>query len=530
MVIGVVIAAAATLAGLTARAQDTRSTAPAATAADAAGDWVELHRLRFVNQKDGAIQVSTDQGVTWRLLGRVSAPATTVAEGYLAANYADPGTVSATSVHGHRIRVGGINPALHSPLLLAINPREYGGPVNKGYGGHRAGAAGIVTDIPAGKSVFRNLAPLVGNPIYVEGASGRLLPLPETFRPEGKGEALVIVVRRPRNPLVEVVFENRSGGAVTGRFADGATRRLTTVTKPVIGTGRFDGTSYTGVGRINTAHTGVITVGTAPNNAPLPEGQGSERRGGFQITPAWHNARTEEAGAPITMIVGQPGGERKRDLEGLPPLYRDMIGLASPDGGAGPTEGIVEVSVDGGKWEPMPTLVGLQLNSFTGPGLTRAWKAQKKKRTARQGVTAFRLRLPTLTREDSDRVAVLVADAYNKSRLSAARAGRLPLVTGQLTINANPTDAKNVSFVRILVEGVPKGVTNRPPFTLSWDTTYVPDGEYLVEAEALDASGGVITSTRRLVFVHNRVAPQAVTPRAEDSPVPAVPRGQETGQ
>src|SRR5689334_11468542 len=51
-------------------------------------DKIELHRLRIVNRTDGAIQVSTDHGATWQLIGRVVAPARTCAEGYIAAQYA----------------------------------------------------------------------------------------------------------------------------------------------------------------------------------------------------------------------------------------------------------------------------------------------------------------------------------------------------------------------------------------------------------------------------------------------------------
>ena len=72
--------------------------APPAASSPAAAEFVELHRLRIVNATHGAIQISTDAGATWRLLGRVVDPAVTVAEGYLAANYADPGTVSALSL------------------------------------------------------------------------------------------------------------------------------------------------------------------------------------------------------------------------------------------------------------------------------------------------------------------------------------------------------------------------------------------------------------------------------------------------
>lgn len=466
----------------------------------AVAPWVELHRIRVVNRKDGAIQVSTDAGATWSLIGRVVAPATTAAEGYLAMNYADPGTVSATAVHGLRLRISGDDPTLHSPLTLAINPREYRGAINKGYGGHRAGSAGIYTDIPAGTSLFRNLAPYVGNPLFRQTDDQRLLPLPRSFRPRGEGETLVIVVQRPRAALVEVVFENRAGGAVTGRFSDGTTREITRVVQPVKGVGRFDGTAYTGVGRINTAHSGVVTVSTAPVDAALPEGEGKERRGGFQISPAWHNARTEEAGAPMVMTLGTPG-PRRRELEGNPPLFRDMIPLANGEGAR------VDVAIDGGAWEPMPSLVGAKLDAFTGPGLTRVWKARGGKRAATRGVTAFRLHIPLLTPGRSRAAATTAAAQYQTARLAAARAGRLPLVTGTLTINANPTNAAGVVFVRFSVEGAAKGFTNRAPFTLSWDTTRVPNGEYLVEAEAIDGNGRVLATTRRLVYVQNGPAP-----------------------
>src|SRR6185369_10077003 len=122
---------------------------------------------------------------------------------------------------------------------------------NKGFGGYISGAAGIYTDIPAGTSLFRELAPLVGDPVYLESGSGRLFPLPQAFEPAGQGETLVIPVFAPKNSLISVTLENRVGGAVEVTFADGTTKQITSVVQPVQGIGRFDGTAYTGVGRIN---------------------------------------------------------------------------------------------------------------------------------------------------------------------------------------------------------------------------------------------------------------------------------------
>ncbi|GAB4467241.1 MAG: hypothetical protein OHK0029_39120 [Armatimonadaceae bacterium] len=479
-------------------------------------DKIELHRIRIVNQKDGAIQGSTDQGKTWRLLGRVIAPAVTVAPGYVAAEYAPQGSVAATATHGIRLRIGADNPNGGPPTILGVEPVEYasraiinGQRPNKGFGGYISGTAGIFTDIPAGRSLFGGLAPLPGNPLLLETTNGKLIPLPPSFMPQGRGEVLQIVVQAPKNSLSSLVFENRTGGAVTATYEDGTTEQVSQVVRPVKGVGRFDGTAYTGVGKLNTAHTGVITVSTAPENRMRPEGVGAEQRGGFQISPEWHSSRTEEFGAPQVMTVGTPG-PRRRELEGIPPLFLDTVSLYGNDA-------VVEVSVDNGPWEPMPTIVGLQNEAFTGLGLTRLWKAQGVPRTAAKGITAFRFTLPTLEPPMSETALAAASDAYRKLRLIAARNKKVPIVTGILTINANPTNATNVSMVRFLVEGSPKGFTNIPPYAIRWDTRQVPDGEYLVEAEAMDENGSVIATSRRRVFVLNEEKDEEVTASSSGS-------------
>ena len=197
--------------------------------------------------------------------------------------------------------------------------------------------------------------------------------------------------------------------------------------------------------------------------------------------------------------------------------------MSAPDATGTVPGALVDVQIDNSPtWEPMPTLIGLRLDAFTGPGLTRVWRAQGGKRTTVRGVTAFRLRLPVLQSDTSALLAARASDSYRLTRLAAAKAGRVPLVEGSITINAAPTDRRNVAFVRWGVDGVPKGVTNSSPFSFTWDTTTVPDGEYLVEAEAIDDAGVVLTSTRRRVFVLNSPGAQAVVPR---SGVPATSGG-----
>jgi hypothetical protein len=486
-----------------------------------AANKVEIYRIRIVNQRDGPIQISTDQGNNWKLIGRVRRPARTAIEGYIAAQYAPPATVAASAVHGLRICIGGRDRYLRAPLVIGIEPAEYateqtreGKIPNKGFGGYVAGTAGIFTDIPAGTSLFRELSPYVGNPVYLESSTHRLYAMSENFLPIGEGETFVIPVLAPTNPLVSVVFENKVGGSVTATFADGTSRRITTVVKPVLGTGRFDGTALTGVGRINTNHTGVITVGTAPIDTSRTEGSGREQRGGFQISPYWHNGRTDEAGANMVMTVGTPG-PRKKELEGKSPLFSGYIHLDDAE------NAFADVSIDGGPWEPMPTIVGARLGAFKAAGLNQLWLEQGVTRTATYGVTAIRLnfnpRTPTRMALCVERAAL----AHTAQRLAAARAGELPLVNGVMTINAAPTDAHRVAFVRLSVDGAPRGMTNVAPFNLSWDTTRVPDGEYLIEAEAMDTLGGVLATTRRRVFVLNH--PEEPTDSKPSSPHVVMP-------
>ncbi|MBC7808734.1 MAG: Ig-like domain-containing protein [Akkermansiaceae bacterium] len=464
--------------------------------------YIETHRLRIVNRVNGAISVSTDGGKNWQLIGRVLVPATTVVQGYIAAEYADPGTVAAIAVHGHRIRVSASDASLHAPLILSLDPREYAGKApNTGYGGHRPGSAGIFTNIGAGTSLFRELAPHVGNPVLREDSgTGKVTPLSNRFSPNGAGEIILIPVWVPADALTQVVFPNKKGGFVKATFASGATRELMQVVKTVQGVGRFDGTAYTGVGRLNTAHTGVITVCTAPVDGALPEGEGKERRGGFQISPAWHNARCEEAGAPMVMTVGASAVPRRKDSEGTAPLFRDAVSLGNQTTAE---VSIVDVAIDGGNWEPMPTIIGLRLDAFTGPGLTKVWRERGSKRTAEQGVTAFRLRLDTPTSarsEGSTRSAVV---SYIADRRRAAKRGELSLVSGIITIESNAANNRAVAWARLIVEGNAKGFTNAAPFTFSWDTRTVPDGEYLVETETLDSGGVVVATAQRRVFVGN---------------------------
>ncbi len=426
----------------------------------------ETHRIRVVNSVDGAIQVSDDGGRIWHLIGRVTAPATESLMGYSAAGYAKPATVAATAVHGLRIRVG--DSGTPDPLLINILPREFA-QTPKLFGGHVSGLSGIYTTIPVGTSIFRGLSPLVGNPVYLEHDMGSdLQPLPVGYLPKD-GDILEIVVLSPENPLKEVDFDNHAGGDVRVTYADGTTSVLTHVVKPVVGVGRYDGCSYTGVGAINTNHDGVITISTAPvSTSPLFEGIGPERRGGFQIQPAFHNAQGDGAGAPSVLVIGSRKRPDAPEMEGRPPLFYGYFDLAwslsEPQ-----HSWRTEVQRNHSKWEPIPTLIG-------------------SRPLAMADVTALRLirNVPggLLWRDGQIRVA---ESDYFQTSLANARAGKSLVERGAISFTVAAPD-RRTAFVSFRRDGEFAGVTNSVPYTFRWDTRTVPDGEYVIEAEAQDVN------------------------------------------
>ncbi len=443
---------------------------------------VETHRIRIVNAVDGAIQVSSDAGRNWQVVGRVTAPATQSLMGYLASGYSQPGTVAAVAVHGLRVRTGDTSHAYAA--LLNILPREFAQtPVR--FGGHVSGLSGIYTTLPTGTAIFRELSPFAGNPVDLEGPNGRLTPLAVNYTP-AEGDILVIRVLRPADGLRSVTFANRVGGDVLAVYQSGRMAVVTHVLKPVVGVGRFDGTSFTGVGAINTSHAGVITISTAPvTHSTLLEGVGDERRGGFQIEPAYHNSQTDEAGALPILVVGDPVKKRQPELEGTPPLFHGFFNLAWPDasGGHGWRATVQRSGSDA--WQPMPTLVGL--DGF-----------------ALQNVTAVRLEQDdgaTDAKWLSARISEAATAYYAQAQL-LARAGKTRIVRGRITIDADVSDPRT-RFVVFLVDGAFKAMSNTTPFSFAWDTTDVPDGEYVVETRAEDENSAPLYSSRTKFWVDN---------------------------
>ncbi|MFZ5827907.1 MAG: Ig-like domain-containing protein, partial [Bacillota bacterium] len=76
-------------------------------------------------------------------------------------------------------------------------------------------------------------------------------------------------------------------------------------------------------------------------------------------------------------------------------------------------------------------------------------------------------------------------------------------VSGPVSITADATDNNGVSKVIFYVNGVQVGIANAAPYTVTWDSTGVKDGQHTIVANAYDAAGNVGISTGVAVNVAN---------------------------
>lgn len=95
------------------------------------------------------------------------------------------------------------------------------------------------------------------------------------------------------------------------------------------------------------------------------------------------------------------------------------------------------------------------------------------------------------------------AEAYRGvARARARREGRR-VVTGHLTVVARAPASIQVSAVTFTVDGERIAIVNAPPFTARWDTRSWRNGEHMVDIQARDARGTLVTRAKRLVYVDN---------------------------
>lgn len=78
------------------------------------------------------------------------------------------------------------------------------------------------------------------------------------------------------------------------------------------------------------------------------------------------------------------------------------------------------------------------------------------------------------------------------------------LINGVININANASDNIGVVGVQFLLNGTNLGSEDiSSPYSFSWNTNAVADGQYTLAAKARDASGNVTTTSNLNVTVHN---------------------------
>lgn len=274
--------------------------------------FIELYRVKIINEQKKTISISTDTGKSWKEIGQVVNPASrTNDKGYTASLWVNAGEVAATSVNAIHCKVGDNNKD-DKGIIFSILPKEFVRSPGSNYNSYLDLGSSIVTDIPAGQGIFGGgFAPFVGNEFIINNQDMEKGYVPRV------GDEITIIVNRPKEYPKEIVFENRFGGFITIYYLDGKSKIIGEVLRPVMGVGRFTGTQYADIGRIRANHAGVIDISTSPIGMI----------GGFQIIPAIHGMSEEMVNARLKtqwMVVGPPK-VTDPSIAGGAPLFRYFI-------------------------------------------------------------------------------------------------------------------------------------------------------------------------------------------------------------
>ncbi len=270
---------------------------------------LEIGRIEVVNQKDGLVRISYDQGQNWKIAGKVLYPTDKInKKGFTAGNWVGSGEVAAVSVNAIHIKTGEYN---QRPGIFSLLPKEFA-EKPRNYNSFLSPNSSITTNIPAGKEIFgSSCAPMVGSQVLVNGKRFADEYVPKV------GDIFTIIVDRPSAYPKEIIFENKFGGKVEEVWLNGSRKIIGQVFKPVLGVGRFPGTLYASCGRIRANHPGVIDISTSPLGEV----------GGFQIIPFEH-AESDEMVYSKTktqwMVIG-PVSFEGQNIAGSAPLFKYFI-------------------------------------------------------------------------------------------------------------------------------------------------------------------------------------------------------------
>jgi hypothetical protein len=337
--------------------------------------------------------------------------------------------------------------------------------IPKGFGGQIPGQAGILTDIKAGTSIFKDLSPTLGSKVFLK-MDDKLYELPPSYTLE-EGEELVIIVEERELPR-EIIFENKEGGNVY-LFKEGKREVIAQVRKALMGIGRFDGTEFTGIGKLNTVHPGAITVSTVQGGANKFDFTLS---GGFQIVPFYEELPSYIPTSPSYIIVSSSPGSH--------PLFDGTIGIWDWRG-----QGFkVEVSWDGMKWEEIPNLKG-KIDDIS------SYLSKQSKGKYKNVMKYIKISFPQ--GDLKSKIKEVLREIITK---------RDKIVRGKLDIEIR-IRGEGASIVELRIDGRLRGIKNFAPFVFSIDTTGLVDGEHIIEVVAKDINGDVLASQKEMLYVDN---------------------------
>ena len=419
----------------------------------------ELFRISIQNKVNGEIKVSINEGKSWVNVGNVLRAGKGVEEnGFNACKFGKQGTVVAVSSYAIHIKIG------EPRSLFSILAKEME-EIPKGFGGQISEQGGILTDIKAGTSIFKDLSATVGSKVFLK-RDDKLYELPPSYILE-EGEELVILVEERDLPR-EIIFENKVGGNIY-LLKEGKREVIAQVRKALSGIGRFDGTELTGIGRLNTVHPGAITISTVPGEANKFDYNLS---GGFQIVPLYEDLPSYIPTSPPYLIVSSSPGSY--------PLFDGTIGLWDWKG-----QGfIVDVSWDGMKWEEMPNLKG-KIDDIS------SYISKQSKGKYKNVMKLIRISFP---------------QGDLKSKIKEVLRGiimkRDKIVRGKLDIDIR-IKGEGASIVELRIDGRLRGIKNFSPFVFSIDTRELVDGEHIIEVVAKDINGDVLASQKERIYVDN---------------------------
>ncbi len=430
----------------------------------------EQYRLRFVNEAEGPIEYSLDGGRQWELLGKVTRAAAAVTPSTSVLSVVQPGTVAGVQPEQLLLRLPADKRQLRSLRILAK--------------GQAPLSAAIMTDIPPKSSIFRTLAPPTGSRLLIETEAGAE-PMPPGWMPKQGDHLIISVSKQPPGDPPSVVIENKEGGEVVYSTTGGLPQIIAKVKQPLKGIGRYGGTERGGLGMIPAWSPTAVVVSTASTLRRMTdENQPVEDRGGFVIQPAEPQLRGATHPASQILLEALPEGDVK-------PAIARFFGLSAPVSTGDPLDRQptrVEISIDGGDWEPVPDLRGTINEEAMLKALSEAYGGKRK---IEKGITSIRILFGT------------VQEANFRRRLQLAATPLAEQVQrGKVTISANVM-GEGVAYVSFRLNGIQQKITNQKPFSWEWDTRKWSNGEHLLEIRGLDEALSPLTTVTTKVLVDN---------------------------